>query len=61
MLINKASKATKRPWKRHLCCSECTACEAFCMTVHFGGGGGGGGGSNGSSRSVWLAFTDNEL
>lgn len=51
MLINLASKAVlkKDPDTRHLCCSKCTACEAFVMTVHL------------REALVCLAFTDNEL
>lgn len=51
MLINMASKATKDPEKRHLCCSECEACEAFDGSLWGGEGG----------AVVELAFTDNQL
>lgn len=52
MLINLASKAVlkkKDPDTRHLCCSKCTACEAFVMTVHL------------REALVCPAFTDDEL
>lgn len=52
MLINLASKAVlkeKDPDTRHLCCSKCTACEAFVKTIHL------------REALVCLAFTDNEL
>lgn len=51
MLINLASEAVgkKDPGKRHLCCSKCTACEAFVPTFHL------------REALVCLAFTDNAL